>query len=72
MSFLCLPFQANVYFQTLATRAREWKDTAKKDRVEKECIESESRGWEARFYAEAKQHASTLLTVLSSRRAKRI
>ena len=44
MSFLCLPFQAHVYFQTLATRAREWKDTAEKDHVEKERIESESRG----------------------------
>ena len=30
MSFLCFPFQANIYFQTLATRAREWKDTAEK------------------------------------------
>ena len=41
----------------------EWKDTAEKDRVEKEHIESESHGWEAHFYAEAKQHASTLLRV---------
>ena len=67
---MCLPFQANVYFQTLATRAREWKDTAEKDRVEKERLEGESRGWEARFYSEAKQHASTLLRVSELEKSK--
>ena len=59
-----------MYFQTLATRGREWKDTAERDRLEKEHIESESREWEACFYAEVKQHSSTLLRVSELEKSK--
>ena len=38
--------------------------------IEKERIKSEYRGWEARFYAEAKQHASTLLRVSELEKSK--
>ena len=59
MTSFHVPFHANIYFQTLGTRAREWKDDATKESLDRDRFMTDSRGWEICHKDEEEKYATS-------------